>query len=315
MSTVPCSRATRASMRASPAPVSITSSSPSASMARAKPGAQDGSVRASPTTSSTAAGGAPDGDRPGLAAIRLRAQMIDVCAAGYVIWLGNVPIPPARLPSGWRLSATGWAVTSMAASGRRRDRGYTPCPDRRSSHACTDDPGGHAARRARPAAARRAGRALSARPAARCSPSATASRSPPSRSPAARSVSDPSGADAVRLLRRRRYQLLRQSGDVGQSPRCCSASSLRPPHPHDRVLRPRRHRRPAARRDDRREPAPDRRALRRPRGAGRPPPGLPRDLRRALGARSTAPRARCSPAASQAATASASGRRTVSSGS
>jgi hypothetical protein len=28
-------------------------------------------------------------------------------------------------------------------------------------------------------------------------------------------VSDPTGGDAVRLLRRRRYQLLRQSGDVG----------------------------------------------------------------------------------------------------
>ena len=38
-------------------------------------------------------------------------------------------------------------------------------------------------------------------------------------------------------------------------------------------------RRAAARRDDRREPAPDRRALRRPRGAGRPPPGLPRHVR------------------------------------
>ena len=46
-------------------------------------------------------------------------------------------------------------------------------------------------------------------------------------------------------------------------------------------------RRPAARRDDRREPAPHRRALRRPRGARRPPPGLPRDLPRALGRRST----------------------------
>ena len=45
------------------------------------------------------------------------------------------------------------------------------------------------------------------------------------------------------------------------------------------------------------EPAPHRRALRRPRGARRPPPGLPRDLRRALGRRSTARRARCSRAA------------------
>ena len=47
---------------------------------------------------------------------------------------------------------------------------------------------------------------------------------------------------------------------------------------------PTRH--PAARRDDRREPPRDRRALRRPRGARRPPPGLPRDLSRAVGGRS-----------------------------
>ena len=56
-------------------------------------------------------------------------------------------------------------------------------------------------------------------------------------------------------------------------------------------------RRPAARRDHRREPAPHRRAVRRPRGARRPPPGLPRDLRASSGSRSTARRARCSPAA------------------
>ena len=48
-------------------------------------------------------------------------------------------------------------------------------------------------------------------------------------------------------------------------------------------LRARAQRCPAARRDDRREPAQDRRALRRVRRARRAAPGLPRDLRRALG--------------------------------
>ena len=48
------------------------------------------------------------------------------------------------------------------------------------------------------------------------------------------------------------------------------------------VLRPRQRRRPAARRDDRREPAPDRRPVPRSRSAGGRPPGLPRDLRRAV---------------------------------
>ena len=102
----------------------------------------------------------------------------------------------------------------------------------------------------------------------------------------------PAGAAGVRLLRRRRYQLLRQSGDVG--PVASLLRRLVPPtsRPHDRLLRPRRDRRPAARRDDRREPAPDRRAVPRSRGAGGRPPGLPRDLRRAVAARSTARPAR-----------------------
>ena len=57
-------------------------------------------------------------------------------------------------------------------------------------------------------------------------------------------------------------------------------------------LRPRPDRHPAARGDDRREPAPHGRALRGPRRAGRPAPGLPRHLRRAVGAgRAGRPRA------------------------
>ena len=52
----------------------------------------------------------------------------------------------------------------------------------------------------------------------------------------------------------------------------------------DAVVHERPERRPAARRDDRRELPQGRRALRRPRGARRPPSGLPRDLQRALGA-------------------------------
>ena len=74
-------------------------------------------------------------------------------------------------------------------------------------------------------------------------------------------------------------------------------------------------RRPAAGADHRREPAPHRRALRRPRGAGRARPGLPRDLPRALGRGRRSPPAACSPAACAPATAWASGRPTATSGS
>ena len=84
----------------------------------------------------------------------------------------------------------------------------------------------------------------------------------------------------------------------------------------DAVVHERPERRPAARRDDRREPAPHRRALRRPRGARRPPPGLPRDLRASSGTQvDRAARALHGARRRARATASASGRRTATSGS